>query len=467
MLQENPYFSRSRSSSQLTDSVRFDGNNSRAMPLNDAVSALNAGSTLQATAITPVRTSSISNPEPMNTGFVPKISALPSGTQECSLGDDRLKDLSRGIQQRLEAVDAFLTDVTTHRNIPGFLRHHPLALKIAESIPRSLSGLTPGIGRWSWLVSTDLYISGCGEAVIVDHNFSCPTGFERLAGLMAHSGMHSLMERWLIARTQFGWCGFEQHAERLRVAVLSTGAFNPEQSEHEFLASQLGAVVLRNRDIVVRPDGLYQTLKGSLDRIDLLVRRIDDELLDPNCFRPDSLIGIPGLVRSCREGRVCVLNSPGTGIINHRAIGALIPEMIRWYLREVPVLDSANTLVCSVDSDRDLVLSNLGDYCIRTVDPQHPTRPFFGSSATNAEKAELTARLLRNPQHYIARPLLENWRTSIDGCRPGYNLRVFAGTSECFEMLPVGIGRSCQPDGGATLAVSSDPTAFCVNLNSV
>jgi hypothetical protein len=97
------------------------------------VSALNAGSTLQATAIISDRSASISDSEPMNNGLVPNISALPSGTQECSLVDDRWKDLSRGIQQRLEAVDAFLTDVTTHRKIPGFLRHHPLALKIADS----------------------------------------------------------------------------------------------------------------------------------------------------------------------------------------------------------------------------------------------------------------------------------------------------------------------------------------------
>ncbi|MFO0429576.1 MAG: circularly permuted type 2 ATP-grasp protein [Planctomyces sp.] len=379
--------------------------------------------------------------------------------------------LRSGLEQRFEAVNRFLTDVLTDGHIPEFVLRHSSAMKFLRSQPRSLQGLRPGIGKWTWLASTDIYVSGDGEFLILDHNFSCPTGFEKLAGLLRtrSDGLlrdgHDPVASWLEGRMQFGWCGLEGNSDRLRTAVLTTGSFHPEQSEHNYLTSHLGAAAVRNRDVILRPDGLYLNQSGHPERIDILVRRVDDDLLDPNCYRPDSLIGVPGMVKACRESSLCVLNSPGTGIMNNRAIGVLIPEMIRHYLKESPILDSATTLICADEADRGMVLSHLDRYSVRTIDPQHPRRPFFGSSSGKAETAELTSSLLRNPHHYVARPLIEDWSRAVEGCAAGYNLRVFAGISEKFDMLPAGIGRACQPDGGATLAIANDSTAFLVNMS--
>ncbi len=181
----------------------------------------------------------------------------------------------------------------------------------------------------------------------------------------------------------------------------------------------------------------------------MIVRRIDDDLLDPNCLRPDSLIGVPGLVRAWKRGLVSVVSPPGSRVSNCRSFGMLIPQMIRELLGESPVLDSAEVLECSDPVALNLVLRCCDCFAIRTNDPQHPARPFFGDSAGAAEFSAMRNSLTRNPSAFVARRLLP-----AGSSQPaGQSLRVFASHSRGFRLLRAGLARPCQPDGGAPQAV--------------
>jgi uncharacterized circularly permuted ATP-grasp superfamily protein len=195
---------------------------------------------------------------------------------------------------------------------------------------------------------------------------------------------------------------------------------------------------------------VYLRLGAEPVRVSTIVRRIDDDLLDPNCLRPDSLVGLPGLIRAWKQGLVNVISPPGISVANSRTFGKLIPRMIREFLGEEPELPSATVLECEDPETLKHVLNNLKDYAIRTNDPLHPARPFFGRTGMAVEFANLLHRLRSNPAAYVARPLLDE---SND---VGLNLRVFATSGRSIRLLPIAIGRRCQPDGGAPLSIGTN-----------
>src|SRR3954454_8713403 len=143
------------------------------------------------------------------------------------------------------------------------------------------------------------------------------------------------------------------------VAVLTPGIYNSAYFEHSFLAQQMGVELVEGRDLIVA-DGrvLMRTTKG-LERVDVLYRRIDDDFLDPQAFRPDSLLGVPGLMEAYKKGRVALANAPGNGVADDKVIYAYVPDMIRYYEGEDPILPNVPTYLCCRDSDRKCVLENL------------------------------------------------------------------------------------------------------------
>ncbi len=394
---------------------------------------------------------------------IPGVNSQAGDELPVRMAADQWELTTLGLKQRFQAVDLFLTDVLTHQGTPEFLSRNPLANAVVTRAARSLAGARPAIGSWTWMASSDLVIRENGDPVVLDHNFDCPAGLQRLSELSGRSDIHETVDLWLRSRLQFGWCSFEHQEDRLRVAVLDAGSFSPAYRENEYLATQLGGRLISNRDVVVRGDGVYAAHHRQLERLDLLIRRVEDAMLDPNCFRPDSLIGVPGLVRACREQQACVLNPPGTGMMSNRAVSGLIPEMVRHYLGEDPLLATAELAFCGDPATCGRVLENLRQYAVRTVDPLHPARPFFGSAATASEISDIQTRVQRDPQNFVARPLLSPLVAATDRL---FNLRVFSGVSSRFSLLPMGVGRPAQPDGGATLAIINDPAAFLVMPNA-
>lgn len=381
-------------------------------------------------------------------------------------------ELSTGLHQRFRAINAFLDELLMTGSVPEFIRRDHSASAAVSQIPRGLLGTRPHGGSWTRLVSTDLFRHPDLGYVVLDHDVACPVGLQRLSQLSGAACGSDAVDGWVASRLRSADPNDSSNGNSGHSVVLDAGSYSTAGRENEYLAAITGSTLVRGRDVVIDRDGVAMIHQGHRQRISLLIRRVEDSLLDPNCFRPDSLVGVPGLVRACRDGSVNVLNAPGTGIISNRAISRLIPQMIGWYLAETPLLNSIETLMCSDQDQRDRVLNDLEHFAVRTIDPRHPARPFFGVTAGKAEKADVTGRLLRDPGSYVARPLVREAEAFAFGnstvagfdLPAGYHMRTYAGLGSQFDLLPFAVGRMPQPDGGATLSILSDTTTFLIHI---
>jgi uncharacterized circularly permuted ATP-grasp superfamily protein len=235
--------------------------------------------------------------------------------------------------------------------------------------------------------------------------------------------------------------------------VLDPCRFNPTFRENEFLARTIGAQIVQAGELIVSGNGVELVDGKKRSRVHTIVRRIDDDLLDPNCFRPDSLVGLPGLCKAWRNGQVNLLNPPGSCMANIRSFSRLVPTMIREFLKEEPALEVAVSAECSNSETMNELEKNPRQFAVRTDDPMHPSRPYFGDTATVAQTSSMLQAVRHSPERFVVRRLLSDRRPR------GFNLRVFSNTGRGFCVPLCGIGRDCQSDGGATLAVNDDPSA--------
>lgn len=347
--------------------------------------------------------------------------------------------LDRGLRQRFEAVTACMEEITRHGRVPEFLDRSPGWKAQWRSISQAISGVTRNDNAWAWFASSDLYLSASGELTVLDHNFSLPTGLDRLAAALTASNGAFFSDFTRQIRRSDGL-----------VFVLDPGPFAATFRGNEFLSRVLNAKIGRASDLVVRADGVFLQTASALSRVSTIVRRIDDDLLDPNAMRPDSLVGLPGLIRAWRNGVVNVVSPPGASLANIRSFGRMIPTMIREFLSEEPVLNAARVIECSDEDAFNVVLDQVGEFAIRTNDPLHPTRPYFGRTGLAADLSGLLARIRRNPEAYVARPLLPEDEAA------GMSLRLYSSLGSSFRLLRVGLARMCQPDGGAPLIINPD-----------
>lgn len=395
----------------------------------------------------------------MNVGTDPKavenVPTISSGDHLCQcqqhpakgvsaalrLSKEQWSLLERGLSQRFEAVSACFDEIVRENNAPDYLTGCGFIRSQMKSLLTPMMGTRRAHIPWTWFGSTDVHLGANGRLTVLDHNFSLPTGLDLFGTFNRDSVSGETVQRFFSLPSS--------PAEGITV-VLTPGSLSSTGRGNEFLARNLNACSARASDLVVRGDGVYLRLGAEPVRVATIVRRIDDDLLDPNCLRPDSLVGLPGLIRAWKQGLVNVVSPPGISVANSRTFGKLIPRMIREFLGEEPQLPSATVQECEDPETLQHVLNNLKNYAIRTNDPLHPGRPFFGRTGMAIEFADLLHRLRSNPAAYVARPLLDE---SDD---VGLNLRVFATSGRSIRLLPIAIGRRCQPDGGVPLSIGTN-----------
>jgi uncharacterized circularly permuted ATP-grasp superfamily protein len=352
-----------------------------------------------------------------------------------SLSSSQWSLLEQGLRQRFEAVNACLDEIVRGRRVPAYLRECGF---LTSHIRASLGPLSDSLRSevaWTWFGSTDIHLKANGELTVFDQNFSLPTGLQTLTSNSA---------RCTTADPSSSLLSLPDKSSNRGIAVLLTpGAFCSTGPGNEFIANSLNIVTARNADLCVRGNSVFLRISGKELPVSTIVRRIDDDLLDPNCFRPDSLVGVPGLVKAWKNGGVDVLSPPGVSLASCRTFGKYVPDMILEFLGEAPILDCSSVFECEDSAVLKHVMANVKNFAIRTNDPLHPARPFFGRTGTAVEFADLLVRLRKNPAAYVARPLLE------ESDAPGHSLRVFATMTNRFRLIPGYISRSCQPDGGA------------------
>ncbi len=375
--------------------------------------------------------------------------------------------IERGIRQRLVALNLFLSDVYGERKV---VRDKILPEYLLETCPefrKACIGLKPPRGVWSHISGTDLVRNEVGEFLVLEDNVRCPSGvsyvlenrnilkrtfphiFERMSIRSVDDYPVRLLEmlRSLVA----------DRTDTPHVVVLTPGRFNSAYFEHAFLAQQMGVELVQPDDLVVRDDYVYMRTTAGLERVDVVYRRVSDDYLDPEVFNPDSLLGVPGIMRAYLKGHLALANAPGTGVADDKAIYAFVEKFVRYYLDEEPILRNVPTYLCSEDKEQAYVLDHLDELVVKATDGAGGYGMLIGPHATREERKEFSERIRKNPRGYIAQPTLALSRapTLINAeCEPRHvDLRPFALYGENIYVQPGGLTRVALRKG--SLVVNS------------
>src|SRR5262245_28435491 len=333
------------------------------------------------------------------------------------------KVLERGLRQRVYALNLFINDIYHEQKIlkDGVVPRE--LIESATSFRRQCIGLKPPRGIWCHVTGTDLVRHSDGNWYVLEDNLRTPSGVS-----------YVLENRQIMKRTLpqvFEACNVlpvaeypsklldmlhylaPEHIADPTAAVLTPGVFNSAYFEHSFLAKQMGVELVEGRDLVV-VDGrvLMRTTKG-FEPIDVLYRRIDDDFLDPLAFRPDSLLGVPGLLDAYRAGRIALANAPGTGIADDKVIYAYVPKIIKYYLNEDAIISNVPTYVCFEPKDREYVLEHLESLVVKAANESGGYGMLVGPHSTHEQRSEFAKRIEANPRNYIAQPTLSLSRVPV------------------------------------------------------
>ena len=387
-----------------------------------------------------------------------RILASSSGvTAPQSLSFGEWAQIACGIRQRMEAVSACLDHVFMGRRFPEFLLQSSSVVRLLRTFTDQIGEVTRKSISWGWLASTDLYIAADGRIIVIDQNLSSPTGLELLARLIDRAQGESVTAfNDLARRLAESVVTYGDGTDSGSAIVLDPCRYNPTFRENEFLARTIGAQIAHAGELAVTKDGVELVSGMKRTRIHTIMHRVDDDLLDPNCFRPDSLVGLPGLCKAWKNGLVNLVNPLGSSAANIRSFVQLVPTMIREFLGEEPALQIATSQACCAAEAMRELSEDPTRFAVRTNDPMHPARPYFGDAATASETHSMLNAVRRNPSKFVTRALLP------DSEMRGFNLRVFSSMGKGFYLPRCGIGRQCQSDGGATLAINDDVSACFV-----
>jgi uncharacterized circularly permuted ATP-grasp superfamily protein len=246
----------------------------------------------------------------------------------------------------------------------------------------------------------------------------------------------------------------KNHAE---VALLTPGIYNSAYFEHTFLAKEMGIELVEGRDLIVKDDVVYMKTTHGLRRLDVLYRRVDDAFLDPLAFRPDSMLGVAGVINAWRAGNVALVNAPGNGIADDKAVYPFVPDIIRYFLGERPILENVPTYLMTRPDEQALVLDNLERMVVKEVSESGGYGMLMGPSSTAALRAEFVTRIKANPRNYIAQPVVPLSRhvCYLDGELESrhIDLRPFVIYGEDIQVVPGGLTRVALTKG--SLVVNS------------
>ncbi len=375
--------------------------------------------------------------------------------------------LDRGLCQRIHALNAFIDDIYHDQKIlkDGVIPRE-LILSAASYRPQC-QGLNPPRRVWCHITGTDLVRDGDGQYYVLEDNLRVPSGvsyvlenrevlkrifpqvFEGLQVQPVNDYPSRLLEMLESLSPRPG--------NAPRVVVLTPGIYNSAYFEHSFLAQQMGVQLVEGRDLAAGPAGVFMRTTKGPQRVDVIYRRIDDDFLDPQTFRADSLLGVPGLMAAYQAGQVALANAPGNGVADDKVIYAYVPEIIRYYMQEDAILPNVPTYLCWRDADRRHVLGNLEKLVVKSANEAGGYGMLVGPHSTQEQREEFARRIEANPRNYIAQPTLSLSRvpTLIDDRFEGrhVDLRPYVLYGKDIWVLPGGLTRVALRKG--SLVVNS------------
>jgi len=375
--------------------------------------------------------------------------------------------VERGLVQRITALNLFLHDIYHTQNI---LRDGVIPKQIvweaAHTRPEFMHFDVPR-NIYIHICGTDLIRDQDGTYLVLEDNARCPSGVS-----------YVIENRQTMKRTfpsllgQYRVRPVEDYSQELlnvlryiapggktepTVALLTPGVYNSAYFEHSFLARSMGIEIVEGRDLVAQGGKVFMRTTKGLKQVDVLYRRINDDFLDPQVFRKDSGLGVPGLVEAYRDGNVSLANSIGTGIADDKAVYHFVPKMIRYYLGEDPILPNVPTYLATVKEDLAYILEHTDDLVIKAVNESGGYGMLIGPQATKAECERFREKVKKNPRNYIAQPVVPLSRAPAfcDESMQGrhIDLRPFVLYGEKVTIIPGGLTRVALRQG--SLVVNS------------
>lgn len=377
------------------------------------------------------------------------------------VSDESWKVIERGLAQRVTALNAFLNDVYHDQKI---LKDKVLPRELVEGSSgylKHMHGVTPPHGVYVHIAGIDLIRNPHGEFLVLEDNVRTPSGVSYVLenrGVMKRALPRIFRDLSVRSVDDYPTRLSEALAdvaprdvEQPRSVVLTPGAFNSAYFEHSFLARRMGFDLVQGSDLFVSEEKVYLKTTSGPQLVDVIYRRVDDEFLDPKRFRKDSLLGVPGLVGAYVAGNVTIANAIGNGVADDKAVYPYVPEMIRYYLSEEPVIGQVETFICARSSDRKYVLSNLPSLVVKAVNASGGYGMLVGPSATSEQIAEFHDRIRDNSRGYIAQPRIE-LSTAPTFCDDRVlprrlDLRPYVITGKSSWVLPGGLTRVALTEG--------------------
>ncbi|MEN9767900.1 circularly permuted type 2 ATP-grasp protein [Vulcanococcus sp.] len=324
--------------------------------------------------------------------------------------------LEQGLTQRLEAIDLFLADIYGEQSIirDGVIPREDI--ESSQGWRPQLQGFSPPLGKWCQISGLDLVRDGQGTWRVLEDNLRCPSGvayflenrrvMKRMFPSLFSGRTVQPIDRYpsqllQTLRDLAPW------TESPKVVLLTPGVFNSAYFEHSYLAQQMGIPLVEGRDLACEDGRVWMRTTRGLESVDVIYRRIDDDFLDPAVFRRDSMLGVRGLMEVYAQGRVAIANAPGTGIADDKLIYAYVPEMVRYYLGEEPIIENVPTYICSRPDDQAYVLAHLNELVVKAVSEAGGYGMLIGPHASSSEILDFAEKIRANPRNYIAQPTLE------------------------------------------------------------
>ncbi|HEY9715495.1 MAG TPA: circularly permuted type 2 ATP-grasp protein [Chroococcales cyanobacterium] len=322
-----------------------------------------------------------------------------------------------GLEQRLFALNMFCHDIYHEQRI---LREGIIPAELIYSAPmfrREMIHVGVPNDVYIHVCGTDLIRDKQGNYLVLEDNGRTPSGVSYVLenraimkrifpGLFESYRVRSIEDypynllQCLKALAQY-------RVDDPTIVILTPGIYNSAYFEHSFLARQMGVELVEGKDLIVENNFVYMRTTAGLRRVDVIYRRIDDDFLDPLCFRADSVLGIPGLMTAYRLGNVALANAVGTGVADDKAVYPYVPAMIKFYLSQEPILSNVQTYNCTEPSDCKYVLEHLDELVVKCTNSSGGYGMLMGHEATAAEREEFAKKIKEDPRNFIAQPVIE------------------------------------------------------------
>ncbi|QCP53259.1 circularly permuted type 2 ATP-grasp protein [Trinickia violacea] len=380
---------------------------------------------------------------------------------------DEWAGLERGLRQRVNALNQFIHDIYHEQNIvrAGVVPADQIVGN-AQYRPE-MQGVSVARDIYAHIAGIDIVRAGAGEFYVLEDNLRVPSG---VSYMLENRKMMMRLFPELFARNRVApvahypdllldtlRAAAPQDVDNPTIVVLTPGMYNSAYFEHAFLAQQMGIELVEGQDLFVENDYVYMRTTQGPQRVDVIYRRVDDDFLDPAVFRADSALGAVGLMSAYRAGNVTLCNAVGTGVADDKSIYPYVPDMVRFYLGEEPILNNVPTWMCRKPDDLKYVLDHLPELVVKETHGAGGYGMLVGPASTQAQIEEFRAVLVAHPEKYIAQPTLalSTCPTYVEaGIAPRHiDLRPFVLSGHDVKMVPGGLTRVALREG--SLVVNS------------